>query len=237
MIPSLRTQGKYGALSINEPVDTEPVRQRRRPVCVCRARARARARPLGRVTRAPRADASLLRCDRLGGRGGGVRDGLQHRRAQRVARRAPPPREAAVYATSARLFETRLEPWAGVGLKEVTKKRLVFAPAGSGPVSAEPGPAGGPISVEGRGVVQLNASARHQHIVGFGGAFTDASARVWARLPPAARQRVIDLYFGPDGIGYTLGACTSTRATSRPRASRRTPSTTSRATTRSSTST
>ena len=31
-------------------------------------------------------------------------------------------RPCAVYATSARLFETRLEPWAGVGLKEVTKK-------------------------------------------------------------------------------------------------------------------
>jgi len=42
-------------------------------------------------------------------------------------------------------------------------------------------------------------------IVGFGGAFTESAALVLQRLSPELRARVLEGYFGPDGLGYTLG--------------------------------
>eukprot|EP00405_Crypthecodinium_cohnii_P031489 CAMPEP_0206524106 /NCGR_PEP_ID=MMETSP0324_2-20121206/68004_1 /ASSEMBLY_ACC=CAM_ASM_000836 /TAXON_ID=2866 /ORGANISM="Crypthecodinium cohnii, Strain Seligo" /LENGTH=512 /DNA_ID=CAMNT_0054018645 /DNA_START=113 /DNA_END=1651 /DNA_ORIENTATION=+ len=45
---------------------------------------------------------------------------------------------------------------------------------------------------------------RHE-IEGFGGAFTEAAALVYQSLPPEKRQHVMDLYFGPNGIGYSVG--------------------------------
>ena len=57
----------------------------------------------------------------------------------------------------------------------------------------------------GIGYVQVDTSKKHQTIEGFGGAFTEASAKTWMRLPLKERKRVIDLYFGEDGAGYTLG--------------------------------
>jgi len=44
-----------------------------------------------------------------------------------------------------------------------------------------------------------------QTIEGFGGAFTDASADVFAQLPAAAQERFLRACFDPvDGNGYTL---------------------------------
>ena len=57
----------------------------------------------------------------------------------------------------------------------------------------------------GIGYVQVDTSKKYQTIEGFGGAFTEASAKTWMRLPVHERKRVIELYFGEDGAGYTLG--------------------------------
>ena len=57
----------------------------------------------------------------------------------------------------------------------------------------------------GIGYVQVDTSKKFQTIEGFGGAFTEASAKTWMRLPLKERKRVIDLYFGENGAGYTLG--------------------------------
>jgi len=48
-------------------------------------------------------------------------------------------------------------------------------------------------------------SAANAAIVGFGGAFTESAALVLQRLSPEQRERVLQGYFGPDGLGYTLG--------------------------------
>lgn len=53
-------------------------------------------------------------------------------------------------------------------------------------------------------VVNISAE-RAQMVSGFGAAFSEASARVFRELPPDQQQRVLEGYFGPDGIGYTLG--------------------------------
>ena len=57
----------------------------------------------------------------------------------------------------------------------------------------------------GIGYVQVDTSKKYQTIEGFGGAFTEASAKTWMRLPLHERKRVIDLYFGENGAGYTVG--------------------------------
>jgi|AntAceMinimDraft_5_1070358.scaffolds.fasta_scaffold86617_1 glucosylceramidase len=53
--------------------------------------------------------------------------------------------------------------------------------------------------------VTIDRLARRQTLLGFGGAFTEAAAQQFGLLPLAAQQRVLDLYWGPNGIGYTLG--------------------------------
>jgi len=53
--------------------------------------------------------------------------------------------------------------------------------------------------------IWIDAEIKHQSILGFGGAFTEASAYNYFLLPEHVRDRIIKLYFGEDGIGYTLG--------------------------------
>jgi len=54
-------------------------------------------------------------------------------------------------------------------------------------------------------VVDVDLAATDQKIVGFGGAFTEASALVFKGLRKDLQQEVLDKYFGPDGIGYSTG--------------------------------
>lgn len=49
------------------------------------------------------------------------------------------------------------------------------------------------------------SSQRGQSISGFGGAFSEASARVFRELPLEQQEMVLEGYFGNEGIGYTLG--------------------------------
>ncbi len=45
-----------------------------------------------------------------------------------------------------------------------------------------------------------------QTVEGFGGAFTDAAAETFYKLPPAVQKEIISAYFDPEkGIGYSLG--------------------------------
>ncbi len=53
--------------------------------------------------------------------------------------------------------------------------------------------------------VWVNPQRRFQRIQGFGGAFTEAAAVTWLKLPPAERQALLQAYFCPQrGHGYTL---------------------------------
>jgi glucosylceramidase len=53
--------------------------------------------------------------------------------------------------------------------------------------------------------VMIDPDKTFQAIEGFGGAFTDATADVFARLPPAAQARFLEECFDPvEGNGYTL---------------------------------
>ncbi|PYO08342.1 MAG: glycosyl hydrolase [Gemmatimonadetes bacterium] len=54
--------------------------------------------------------------------------------------------------------------------------------------------------------VFVDPSKRAQTILGIGGALTDASAEVFAKLPSAKQREILDAYFDPHkGIGYTIG--------------------------------
>lgn len=53
--------------------------------------------------------------------------------------------------------------------------------------------------------VNIDTSKTYQSIIGFGGAFTEASAYNFFKLPLKVQDRVIEMYFGNTGIGLSLG--------------------------------
>lgn len=54
-------------------------------------------------------------------------------------------------------------------------------------------------------IMSISGSKKYQKIVGFGGAFTEASANNFYMLPKESQEQIIELYFGKTGIGFTLG--------------------------------
>ncbi|OGT48042.1 MAG: hypothetical protein A3E83_05315 [Gammaproteobacteria bacterium RIFCSPHIGHO2_12_FULL_41_20] len=53
--------------------------------------------------------------------------------------------------------------------------------------------------------VNETALSQTHPIIGFGGAFTDSTAILYQHLSPALKQALIDAYFSPQGIEYSLG--------------------------------
>jgi glucosylceramidase len=53
-------------------------------------------------------------------------------------------------------------------------------------------------------MIQINTATQYQKILGFGGAFTEASAYVYSTLNDNLKRQVAELFFGPDGIQYSL---------------------------------
>jgi len=53
--------------------------------------------------------------------------------------------------------------------------------------------------------IVIDTTTKYQTLLGIGGALTDASAEVFAKLPPAKQQELLTAYYDPiKGIGYTL---------------------------------
>lgn len=62
---------------------------------------------------------------------------------------------------------------------------------------------------EGEVSVFVNPNKRFQKVLGFGGAITDASAEVFAKLPEAAQKEMLKAYYDQEeGIGYSLARTT-----------------------------
>ena len=64
--------------------------------------------------------------------------------------------------------------------------------------------------------VTVNTAEERQTITGIGGAFTESTSSLLAKMSPARRQEVIDAYFGPKGAAYSLtrthiGSCDFSR--------------------------
>ena len=53
--------------------------------------------------------------------------------------------------------------------------------------------------------IHIDSTKIYQTIIGFGGAFTEASAHNFYKLPTAIQEKFMDLYFGPNGINYNMG--------------------------------
>ncbi len=53
-------------------------------------------------------------------------------------------------------------------------------------------------------VVNVFSELTEQEIEGFGAAFTEAAAHTYSLLPKEEQQKVMDAYFGADGLGYNL---------------------------------
>lgn len=57
-------------------------------------------------------------------------------------------------------------------------------------------------------VVNVYPHLKDQEMQGFGGAFTEASAHNYAKLTEEEKQKVIEGYFGKDGLRYNMGRIT-----------------------------
>ena len=58
------------------------------------------------------------------------------------------------------------------------------------------------------GIVNVYDDVQYQEVLGFGGAFTESSAYLYAQLSEADKRRFLELYFSRDtGIGYNFGRC------------------------------
>ena len=53
-------------------------------------------------------------------------------------------------------------------------------------------------------LVNLYPRVKYQPVLGFGGAITEAVGLVLAALPPERARQVLEAYYGPSGIGYSL---------------------------------
>lgn len=53
--------------------------------------------------------------------------------------------------------------------------------------------------------IHLDPSVRYQDVLGFGGAFTDASCYLFNKMEPAARHALLTDLFGPEGLGMSVG--------------------------------
>jgi len=56
-----------------------------------------------------------------------------------------------------------------------------------------------------RNLINLYPEMRFQTLLGFGGAFTEATGYVLGKMPKESREDVLQAYFGKDGLGYTIG--------------------------------
>jgi glucosylceramidase len=54
-------------------------------------------------------------------------------------------------------------------------------------------------------VLEVHPDAKHQNIIGFGGAFTEAAAHALSRMSASLRQEAINACFSESGLRYTLG--------------------------------
>ncbi len=54
------------------------------------------------------------------------------------------------------------------------------------------------------GLIKIYPEEQRQEILGFGGAFTEASAWVWSRMGRKQKEELLDLYFGDRGSHYTF---------------------------------
>jgi glucosylceramidase len=53
--------------------------------------------------------------------------------------------------------------------------------------------------------IELNVSMTFQNIIGFGGAFTDASAINAGKMQPELQEHIINAYYSPSGLEYSIG--------------------------------
>lgn len=117
-------------------------------------------------------------------------------------------KELFIYETTAQLPATGLERVDVASLKQYIPniRKLEFGNQYCGSHGLE--------CIPQHGKIEIDSTVKYQTILGFGGAFTEVSADSYFKLPLALQQEVMDLFFGKNGIGLSLGkininSCTS----------------------------
>lgn len=75
-------------------------------------------------------------------------------------------------------------------------------------VSGHPGFKKGTQPTENEISIFVNPDVLFQTMLGFGGAITDASAEVFAKLPAVKQEELLEAYYGESGLNYTLARTT-----------------------------
>lgn len=60
-------------------------------------------------------------------------------------------------------------------------------------------------AADSKGTVKISLKARRQTILGWGGAFTDAASINIRQLRPALAEKLLESYYGADGLSYNFG--------------------------------
>eukprot|EP01089_Gocevia_fonbrunei_P014072 TRINITY_DN3774_c0_g1_i5.p1 TRINITY_DN3774_c0_g1~~TRINITY_DN3774_c0_g1_i5.p1 ORF type:complete len:494 (-),score=93.93 TRINITY_DN3774_c0_g1_i5:77-1558(-) len=59
--------------------------------------------------------------------------------------------------------------------------------------------------LEGKNIVEVHTDQKKQSVIGFGGAFTESASYIFSKLSAANQKVVLDAYWGPKGLNYTVG--------------------------------
>jgi O-glycosyl hydrolase len=54
-------------------------------------------------------------------------------------------------------------------------------------------------------MISVDVTTTRQEIMGFGGAFTEAAGYVFHGLDPSEQERLVGMYWGSEGAGYSTG--------------------------------
>lgn len=89
----------------------------------------------------------------------------------------------------------------------MTQVELFRSDAGGARMEALPAPELGPDTPKGQeaNLIQLYTDLPRQTLNGFGGAFTQSSAGIYAALPADKRRELVRLLFSPEGLAYNCG--------------------------------
>ena len=56
-----------------------------------------------------------------------------------------------------------------------------------------------------KNIINVYPDIKYQEILGFGGAFTDASGYCFSSLPESKKEDLLNDYFSKDGLNYSIG--------------------------------
>jgi glucosylceramidase len=107
-------------------------------------------------------------------------------------------------AAAAMAYGSGLASWADQSSQEIAPLRA-WRTAGQERFAEIPVAAWQTAAPASGGTVEIDPSRQFQSVLGFGGAFTDASCYLLSRMDPGERRQLLEELFGPGGLRLSMG--------------------------------